>query len=327
MTSPQPSSSTITDRPDLLDSGAVSDWLRDRYMRNPRDADFEDLSREVLRTGPDGAITADPLRFGLVGETRGLLVTAESGAGKTTLIRRNLTRQPQIGVTDGKTPGRAFYIRVKPEATLKGLATKIAEDLGYPPISSGARTTEVWEAALNRLKLRGITIIWIDEAHHMLQPSREVKAVLRRFKALMQDEPNFVLILSGVPDLENLIRQDEETDGRLFRMRLSPIRTETERSSIRQYISRCCELVELEPPSDPYMVQRLEAATRGSFGRSLELTQFAITRALRRRDGLLRLDDFRRSYDWKRRTDGDGPFDEEDWPTLKQILETQGWSP
>ena len=325
-----PSQATLTplpDRPDLSDPGKVSDWLRDRYMRNPRDFDFEDALREILRTGPDGALTAEPMQFGLVRETRGLLMTAESGAGKTTLIRRNLLRQPQIGWTEDTSPGRAFYIRVRSEFTLKGFPAAIAKATGYPAVSERLRASEIWDLALHRLRRQGITILWIDEAHHMFRNAREKDDVIHRFKTLMQDEPNFALILSGIPTLEEHINTDAETSGRLFRMRLGPIRSEAERESLRAYIARCCELVELEAPDDPHIVDRLEAGTRGSFGRSIEFIQFAITRALRRRDGRLTLDDFRRSFGLRSGTAGEGPFDAEDWPTLKQILESQGWSP
>lgn len=327
MTDVQVSKTVRPDRPDLSEPGRVSEWLRDRYMLNPRDADFDDVLQEILRTGPDGGISPEPMRIPLVDETRGLLVTGETRDGKTTLIRRNLLRNPQIGLTKDTGQGRAFYARVKGEATLKGLAADIVKATGYPSVSDRLRASEIWDLAVHRLRQQGITILWIDEAHHLLRDTRDVKTVLRRFKTLMQGESSFALILSGIPELDTVIRQDPETSDRFFRLRLGLIRTDADRGSLQSYFNRCCQLVELLPPADPHLIQRIEMATRGAFGRSIELIQYALYRALKRRDGYVRLEDFRRSYQNLRGRRGeDGPFDETDWPTLKEILDKQGWS-
>lgn len=74
--------------------------------------------------------TAVRQRIGLVKETGGVLVTGQTGGGKTILIRRNLIRHEGIGLTDGTGPGKTLYIRVPAEATLKGVVAKILERRG-----------------------------------------------------------------------------------------------------------------------------------------------------------------------------------------------------
>jgi Cdc6-like AAA superfamily ATPase len=311
---------------DPSDASASVKWLRERYMKTVRDPIFNDALEEILETDHDGRLTARPQRIGLIKETRGILVVGHTGDGKTALIRRNLTRHPSIGLTEGIKPGKALYLRVPPEATLKGVATKILTETGYGSVREKINTSVVWDMAIHRLAQLGITILWIDEAHHMFRLSKEVDAVLRRMKSLMQGETSLALIVSGIRFLDDKIQTDAETSERFSRVRLGPIRSDQERRDLHKFIDLCCSFVDLAPVTDPDLVARLEFATRGSIGRSIEFCHSAIHRALRRGDRKLTLEDFRRGFDLKRGFSDDGPFDPEDWPVLKDILEKKGWS-
>ncbi|WP_096785340.1 TniB family NTP-binding protein [Rhodobacter sp. CZR27] len=317
----------MANAPDPSDPAKFCNWLRDRYMPNARDDVFVAGLKEILETTPAGDLTAAPMRFGLVDETRGLLVFAESGSGKTSLIKRNLMRASAIGLSDGPGPGKALYVRVPPEATLKGVARVIGEKTGYP-ISPKLRTPEAWEIATHRLGKLGITILCLDETHHLLKAKNELEDVLQRLKSLMQGENALALVVSGVPSLDAAIRQDRETSRRFaVRIALQPIRTHEERGRLKDFIARCCALAKLALPDDPHLVERLAAATHGSFGRSIDLMHGAIYRALRRGNGRLTLDDFRQSFDLERGAPGVGPFGPEDWPSLEAHLKETGWAP
>lgn len=311
---------------DPSDASASVKWLRSRYMKNVRDPIFNEALEEVLETDLEGRLTSSPQRIGLIKETRGVLVIGHTGDGKTALIRRNLTRHSLIGLSDGIEPGKALYLRVPPEATLKGVATDILTKTGYGSVNEKIRTSVVWDMVAHRLAVRGITILWLDEAHHMLREAKEIAPVLRRMKSLMQGENSLVLIVSGIKFLDDKIRTDPETSERFSRVLLGPIRSDQERRDLHKFIERCCSFVDLAPVTDPDLVARLEFATRGSIGRSIEFCHSAILRALRRGDRQLTLDDFRRGFDLKRGFSDDGPFDPEDWPVLKDILEKKGWS-
>lgn len=311
---------------DPNDASASVEWLRKRYMKNIRDQIFNEALEEILETDREGQLTASPQRIGLIKETRGVLVIGHTGDGKTALIRRNLTRHHCIGLSEGFEPGKALYLRVPPEATLKGVATDILTKTGYGKVNDRIRTSVVWDMATHRLATRGITILWLDEAHHMLRETKEVASVLRRMKSLMQGETSLALIISGIKFLDDKIQTDPETSERFSRVLLGPIRSEQERRDLRMFIERCCSFVDLTPVVDPDLVARLEFATHGSIGRSIEFCLSAIHRALRRGDKKLTLEDFRRGFDLKRGFSDDGPFDPEDWPVLKDILEKKGWS-
>ena len=155
---------------------------------------------------------------------------------------------------------------------------------------------------------------------------RQQTDVLRRLKTLLQGDNAIGLIVSGIPMLNEQFQTDDETNERFFRIRLTPMQTEAERRELGSFIHGCCKLVEISPPADEFLTERLVAAFNGSLGRAIECTQSAIGRALRRADGQLTLDDYRRSYNLKRGSYEDGPFDREPWPVLVQILEKQGWA-
>lgn len=322
----RPGPTPINTPPDPSDPAAFCRWLGERYMLNDRDDRLLAALGEVLASTPDGALAAIPLRFGLVNETRGVLVSGASGSGKTALIRRTLRRTPLLGLWDGTGQGRAFHIRVPADATLKGLATELARATGYH-VSSKLRTTDIWEIALHRLAQREITILWIDEVHHLLG-GRELREALQNLKSLMQGEKAISMIISGVPTLHALVAKDDETSRRFdARVVLGPIQTEAERATLREFFERCCELARLSPPRDPHLVERLEAATHSSLGSSIEMFQKGIYRALRRGEGKLGLEDFRFLNDIKRGHIGIGPFDAEPWPDLKDRLQERGWAP
>lgn len=311
---------------DPSDASACVKWLRKRYMKSVRDPIFNEALEEILETDRDGRLTATPQRIGLINETRGVLVIGHTRDGKTALIRRNLMRHACIGLTEGIEPGKALYIRVSPEATLKGVASEILVNTGYGSVNQKLRTSVIWDMAVHRLAMLGITILWIDEAHHMLRLSKEVGSVLRRMKSLMQGTTSLALIVSGIKLLDDKIRTDPETSERFTRVLLGPIRSNQERHDLRKFIDLCCSFVNLAPVTDPDLVARLEFVTHGSIGRSIEFCHSAIHRALRRGDRKLTLEDFRRGFDLKRGFSDDGPFDPEDWPVLKDILEKKGWS-
>lgn len=308
------------------DPAACVAWLRERYMKNSRDQYFDDVIREILETDEAGNLTARPQRNGLVNETRGALVLGQPRSGKTALIHRNFRHHPAITVTEGGSPGNALYFRVSASPTLKGIATDILKKTGYAKVHNGLRSSQVWDLVVTRLASLGITILWLDEAHHMLELQKERTDVLRRFKTLLQGDNAIALVVSGIPSLADKVQEDEETNERFFRIQLGPIQTEREKQELRAFIEACCKKVQLTLPTDAHLIERLVYGTNGSLGRSMECTHSAIGRALRRADGLLTLDDFRRSFNLKRSAIGDGPFDPEPWPVLKNILEEMEWS-
>ena len=314
--------------PDPDDPSACSAWLQARYMKSDRDAEFMDALEEILETDSQGRLTAKPLRVGPMRETRGLMVLGKSGYGKSTLVIRNLRNEPAIGLTEGDKKGHALRILVEPEATLKGVALAIATAVGYPKFKVGIQTVEAWEIALHRLALREITILWIDEAHHLLTPGpgRDLKVVVRRLKGTLQGPNPVALILTGDPELYNMVLPDAESDRRFSCLHLLPITTNNDAARLGRYLDMCCEMVGMGTVADPSFVDRLLVANHRNLGKCIEMTLRTMRRARRRPERQLTLADFRVTH---RRQDGNGdlsPFDDDPWPMLKAELERRGWA-
>lgn len=320
-------SAPVPEPPDLTDTAACLNWLRQRYMKNDRDIELDECLREILETDRDGNLTASPQHNGLIHEVRGLLTLGESRDGKTALLARNLGRQPFIGLSYGTGPGRALYIKTPPDASLKGVALHILKMTGYPEVNPRIRTHEAWDLVVHRLEMRGFSILWLDEAHHMFEQSGEVKAVLRRLKNLMQGDKAILLILSGVPSLDVIVRKDPETSERLIRLRLGALKGPKERAELLRFLKSCASMLRVSLPEDPHLIDRLDFANGGSLGLIVESTYSSIGRAMRRGDRAVTLADFAR-YAAQRTgfTEQEGPFEPGDWPAIHKRLEEKGWA-
>ena len=244
--------------PDPANFRECSQWLQQRYLKSSRDDDFIDALSEILETDNEGNLTAEPVRFGLGRETRGLMVLGASGSGKSMLVKRNLKREPAIGVSEYANDNRALYHLVRPEATAKSVAIKIAEATNYV-IKETVRTHEAWDIAMHRLASSGISILWIDECHHLLRRARgrDADMILQRLKSIMQGPKALALIVSGVPELNENILRDPETSRRFSRVQLHPVKTAQELANLARYIEMCCAAVGVTLIDDRNFFERL----------------------------------------------------------------------
>lgn len=317
--------------PDPNESIAISNFLQLRYMRSERDTDFQDALKDILQIDNNGIITASPLRVGLSAETRGLLVVGPSGSGKTSLVKRNLQNIDAVSLTGcgDPSPGNTLYRLVDSDATLKSFALRIAHATSYTQTDAKIRTTDAWDLAVTRLAVSGTTILWIDEAHHLLTPGagRDPKLALRRLKNLMQGPKAVTLVLTGVPELHQMILNDRETARRFICIHMRPVSGKRQVANLGRYLDLCCEKVGVGSIKDETFLERLLMANNGSLGESVELTLRAIRRAHRRPKRTLLLEDFRRCYELQGRQFDVGPFDGGDWPTLRLELVKRGWAP
>lgn len=301
-------------------------WLRSRYMKNSRDAVFLDVLEDVLNLDVAGKAPVEPARFGRHGETRGIVLTAPSGEGKTTLIDRNLGEKPDLGFWNGET-GRVLKVSVPGEATLKGVALSILDETGYA--IGGNRKLQVgeaWRLVRHRLGLQDIAVLWIDEAHHLLTsaPGRDAATSLRMLKSMLQGENAIVVILSGIPILAELVRRDAETDRRFLKVRLDPIRTDQGKADLGRFIEGLCHHAQIKTVADAHFIDRLLSASQGSLGVAIEFVNLALARAAKENVNALELRHFQRIYRLSGRAGSIGPFDDCPWEHLAANLDALG---
>lgn len=152
-------------------------------------------------------------------ETGALLVTGQSGAGKSKEIGDLLGR---FNASDTRLPSgekASFACCVlSSKGGWKDLGKHTLRALGYPIDDKARRTqTEIWNLVVDQAKRKGCIGIHYDEAQHIMRGrgQGELLVILDAFKALMKshDWP-LMLILSGVPELADYIRQEPQ----LFRL-------------------------------------------------------------------------------------------------------------
>lgn len=168
------------------------------------------------------------IRRGQRFEAKGLLVTGPSGAGKTTEIEDMLKRfnKEAIPLPDGRSAKFAgCFLTAK--GSWKDLGSTTLKALGYPITDKTRRTQfEIWNLVVEQAKLQGVIGIHFDEAQHILRgrSEKEMLIILDAFKTLMksQDWP-LMLVLSGVPELDDYVRCERQLDRLLNRVQFHDI--------------------------------------------------------------------------------------------------------
>lgn len=317
---------------DQLERSSLSSklaWLEQRYFRNGRDEVFQEHLYDLLEVDDNGELTPRPRRNPLNDETRGLAIIGPSDAGKTVLIQRNLKSIECLRKMDGEPNGNYLEITVPPDATIKSLAKSLLEQTGYAGVSANAKAYDTWEILRHRIEKFQVGLIWIDECHHLLAggPGRDRATALRMLKNLVQGKGAASVVISGVPQLEEELVKDAETSRRFQRFQLTPVSLESvETDRVGQFLLVCCEQLEVEPPADDFIAERIVFASNGSPGGALELVKDSIRRALISHEPKLTLGHFERSLARKRESTDIGPFMNAEWPVLRTKLEKRGWA-
>lgn len=305
-------------------------WLDARYLKNARDAEFQECLRDILQVGPEGTLLPIAIRDPLNGETRGMQVIGASGDGKSVMIQRNLFALPGFVKMNAGTAGNYLHITVSPEATIKSLASDIAAATGYGRLAERTKTHEAWAIVRHRLKKFEIAMLWIDEAHHLLRggAGRDVAGALQTLKNLLQGEGAVAVILSGVHHLEDRIAADPETFRR-YRLcqRLQSLAAGGgDMQLLRRFIEKCCQKLDLSLPDDPSFAERIVFSQAGGLGRSIIFAKMTIRRALVNRKEGVSIEDARRTWILNGGEDnGPCPFDPMPWSDLRKLLAEGGW--
>ncbi len=262
---------------DHVQNANIMRTLRAKHVAAPHDAKFATHLERLLCRGEQGNLTAEAIRFGATQETRGILVIDGPGGGKSTMVARSLSRHPAL--QQGQYGHAAWLgVSVPSPATLKSLGFEILRRSGYPEVSERRQVWHVWDQIRSRLKMLGVSVLWIDEAHDLFCKDREM--ILRALKALMQGDEAVIAILSGTERLREVIQSDQQVLRRFSAINLSPVGVATDGQDFHELIERYCGLAALRPELSGDLVSRLFHGSRYRFGRSIETMLNAIEVAL-----------------------------------------------
>lgn len=242
--------------------------LRTSYLRTGRDDEMARRIKRLLARDPDGNVR--PATMGPNGETRGLVVTGPAGEGKTTLLQRSLSNHEGLQTNGDDLP--VLHVDVPSPATTKSLAIEIVRESGYPVVSDRKEGWFLWELARRRLQLRGVRVLWLDEAHDLFRSGNQanVLAVTNIVKTLMKKETGVSIVLSGLEILEALVRKDDQLARRMSFHRLRPLDPDVDVEAVEDVLRSKAEDAGLALDLSRDLVGRLLASCDGRFGIMVE---------------------------------------------------------
>ncbi len=228
-------------------------------------------------------------------EAEGLLVTGQSGSGKTTELVNLIEKFNASGakLPNGKQAKFASCL-LKSVAGWKDLGYRTARSLHYP-IESKSKLTqiEIWDIVVREAKLGGYVGIHFDEVQHIFRKKKDADqlAILDAFKTLMKshDWP-LILIFSGIPELDDYMRQEMQLYRLLKRFPFDdvvlPKDYETVHEIVGSYALEQNQVVDPDLMSQDFF-DRLVTAGAYRWGLIIKLVETAVIQANRVGSGVL----------------------------------------
>lgn len=255
-------------------------------------------------------------------------ITGESGAGKTSLIARALSRNPAL------QPQVRSFGEVRPVAsvslsggavTLKMVGHQIAQSVGYP-LKTTVGQSELWHRLPEILHQRRILIVHIDETQHVLRRTEsdlERKNLAKSIKGLA-NYSNWPVsfILSGTPETTEIARLDEQFERRGKFLSLPDVAMPEERVLVERLIRAMAGAIDMstERLINSDVPDRIAHAARYRYGRIAQVILSGIHVAIRKGAMELTREHFARAYlelSHARGRDDMNPFLADDWQRLQ----------
>lgn len=232
-----------------------------------------------------------------------LLLVGQTGSGKTTILKTYLESYPKRDAEDG-TIVPVIYTLIPPPASVKGLVTKMLEELGDPLYEKGntiAQTIRLYKL----LKNCEVELIILDEFHHFIdRESNKVLVTLCDWLKSLIINTKIPVILFGLPISENVLKVDNWQLSRRFnhRYHLVPFpRTDDGLESFREFLSEIegqLPLTEKSNLSKKSLSERIYYATDGTIGHVMTLIRKGATYAIEHDSNYIDLDILHATY-WK----------------------------
>lgn len=213
------------------------------------------------------------------GVANNLLVTGESGTGKTTLCKALSDRYPPMSVPE-RDIIPILIVSIPPAATIASVAEAMLVRLGDP--SPGSGTTSAKTArAVHLARACGVELQMFDEANHIQDRGQSpTQYMVGDWLKSLMDAIQVPTVLLGLPRVEDLLRVNEQLRRRFTRRVQMALGQDPENSIESQCLRLFTSLTPLLPV--PFLKEsmtwnelahRLHAATDGrvAFVKSLLL--------------------------------------------------------
>ena len=217
-------------------------------------------------------------------ESRSIVVTGSTGAGKSRMVKRGLSRL-NLTSTDPRRM-RILRLRVPGPCTLLTLGRCVARAVGYP-IADNVREHVTWEIVRRQLALAGVEILHLDEIQNVSETANvsESVRVLNTLKALMTCSVHPVsLVLTGLPSFVGFVQADGQVRRRCNFVQLETfgLSDEPTLTSVLEALAERAGLRGVHLGGD--LVPRLLHAGQGQVGLTMEIAVNVVMRAVSARN-------------------------------------------
>ncbi|GJE52109.1 hypothetical protein GOFOIKOB_5177 [Methylobacterium tardum] len=318
--------------------------VRGKYVTSPGDAVcMKALTKLILNAGMR-ANTALPYSRTNRAEGRILVITGESGAGKSRRLMRTLRRHPALEGQDLAGPDSpVVVVNVPSPCTLKLLGREVLHATGYP-LERELLENLVWERVRRRLDRGNKLIVVFDEMQHITRKlnSDEINKVSDTIKNLINNLTWRVsIIVCGLPKVADFIHRDRQLERRAQFIHIDSLTMPGDNAVIAAMVTKLAAVADLIVEADiaTNLAPRLIHAACNQWGVAIALTHEAIQTALRPDylaldrhddeidvgdpqqvgpDGTLTLNHFAEAYRGLLGcTDEENPFVSRDWITIR----------
>ncbi|WP_275782679.1 ATP-binding protein [Pararhizobium gei] len=261
-----------------------------------------------------------------------LIITGESGAGKSTTIMHHLNKFEALRPTTDQYGDMLLpLVRVKAptDCTMRELGYELLAKMGYD-LKSDLSEAAVYRRVRERMKLLGTKVVFIDEFQHIFDAPKikGVQHLTDTLKNLLQEEgyPIYVIV-AGLPEIQGVVHRDpkEQMEGRTVVRNLPDLSFEGHRELVAEVVRHYLTVAELElsvEPSDEFLRRMLHAG-RNRLGIIIRIVMFAIEDSLDRGDRTVGSEHWKRAY-MRLAKRGRNVFDDPEWWTIVRSVMRDG---
>ncbi len=259
--------------------------VRGKYVTSPGDAVcMKALTHLIL----NASLRANPaLPYARTNRTEGriLVITGESGAGKSHRLMRTLRRHPALAGQDLDGPDSpVVVVNVPSPCTLKLLGREVLNATGYP-LERDLRENLIWDRVRRRLDKGDKLIVVFDEMQHITRKldSAEIDKVADTLKNLMNNRTWRVsIVVCGLPKVADFIHGDRQLERRARFVHLASLTMPGDNVVIAAMVTKLARVADLAVEADiaTTLAPRLIHAACCQWGVAIALTHEAIEIAL-----------------------------------------------
>lgn len=296
--------------------------VKAKFLETERYDALKESFQDALDSLEIRAKSDKPLQPGNRTESKILVVLGETGAGKTCSLKRAFVKHGDFpGYDEPRSGCQLVTVKVRAPTTFSGVGRQILEMLGYP-IRGALDRTLVWERVMERIALRGLLALHLDEMHNVVLKANELDRtdLQNALKSMVADEAwPIVVIISGLPVLADFLEEAQEDRRRALTVNFESLDPERDGEAMHEMAKTLASVAELAFPDTiaKPLVPRLLHAALYEMGTSIELIQEAIGKALKAEEDTLRREHFAAAY-YKRTACGAAanPFTADAWQKI-----------